>query len=280
MNNRIVVIISAILAVSLIVNGYLYVTNTQTQNQLHTQYNELQYTIGYAGNTELERDALKEQVDDLILQRDTARSDVEWLNGRINTLDFEITELTNTVNYLTNSIDDLIDERNALKTFIVLISGERDTARADVDVLLGKVNQQNIDIASLTNERDTLKEELVDIADEVGDLRWKLRFSIDRIKQINDGINDNGSQLSWTGYLINAGVTEVSGIEFHIEAWDLLEQKVINVTAGANGNLDATWTLSSGRILRYTCRLDYSPYALSRYNITLIWEASEQLQMG
>ncbi len=224
---------------------------------------------------------LQNQVSTLETDKDNLQNDVTYreteivrLNNIIETLKAEISNLAIEKDYLGVQIRELVVERDNLKAFINLISQERDTARTDVEVLQGKLDQSIINIEALTNERNILKEELVEIANEVGDLRWKLGFSIDRIILINNKVTDDGSKLSCTGYMVNAGVTDVSGIVFHIEGWDLLEQKVINMTAGPYGNPDSSWTLNSGKYVQYTCTIDYSPYALSRYNITLKWNAT------
>jgi len=69
-----VVIVTIILAFSLIVNGYLYSTLVQTQNHSSTQISAL----------ENERDSLKAEVSTLVTERDTARVQVASLRKRLH----------------------------------------------------------------------------------------------------------------------------------------------------------------------------------------------------
>ena len=133
MNKTKVVIISLfiILLGNILINAYQYTINID-------QYKELQYTIGYARNTELERDALKDNINVLAEQRDEAKTEQESLTTDINILSADVVRLE--------------EERDQLKHFVDVISNERDTTRFDVDVLEGRINQAYADIGAKKTE--------------------------------------------------------------------------------------------------------------------------------
>ena len=134
-----------ILAVSMVVNGYLYI---QTQNKLQTQIkinDDLGDSIVHA-TTQIstlqnerntladERDALKEDVVLLGDQKDEARANEEILQGSVNQLNVDVATLT--------------VERDNLKTQIVELGSALDASRLEADSVRNRlilVNHQVTD---------------------------------------------------------------------------------------------------------------------------------------
>ena len=150
MRKKIVVIVTIILAFSLIVNGYLYATLVQTQNQSLTQISAL----------EDERDSLKVEVSTLVTERDTSRVQVASLSS-------ERDALQNERDYLTGEVTALTIERDGLKGEVSSLVTERDEALTTVETYVGLNNELITEVNELKDERD--------FSHSLGSLLWEQR---------------------------------------------------------------------------------------------------------
>lgn len=263
MNKTKVVIISLfiILLGNILINAYQYTINID-------QYKELQYTIGYARNTELERDALKDNINVLAEQRDEAKTEQESLTTDINILSADVVRLE--------------EERDQLKHFVDVISNERDTTRFDVDVLEGRINQAYADLEAKKTEVQELKEEIVEVNYRLNELEYKQSYAIDRVIHISlpdgESITDTGTSIIIRGSIVNTGLNDVTGIGYHILAWNLMEELCINLTININGDINTRTSLKTGQYKYVDCALDYTPYALTRYEVTVVCDDSTLME--
>jgi len=154
MRKKLVVIVTIILAFSLIVNGYLYSTLVQTQN----------YSLIKISALENERDSLKLEVSTLVMERDTSRIQVASLSS-------ERDALQNERDYISGEVTALTTERDGLKVEISSLVTQRDEARArvltEVETYVGLNN-------ALIAEVNELKDEL-DFSQSQGSLLWEQR---------------------------------------------------------------------------------------------------------
>ena len=123
MNKKLVIIVTIILGISFVINGYLYAMLVQTQNNA-----SIQISI-----PENERDSLKADVAMLITERDSVKALLE-----------------NERDSLKAEVATLITERDAALTQVDMLSSERDALQNERDYLIGLVT-------ALTTERDNLK---------------------------------------------------------------------------------------------------------------------------
>ena len=144
------VIVTIILAFSLIVNGYLYATLVQTQNHSLTQISAL----------EDERDSLKVEVSTLVTERDTSRVQVASLSS-------EREALQNERDYITGEVTALTTERDGLKGEVSSLVTERDEALTEVETYVGLNNELITEVNELKDERD--------LSQSLGSLLWEQR---------------------------------------------------------------------------------------------------------
>jgi len=154
MRKKMVVIVTIILAVSLIVNGYLYATLVQTQNHSLTQISALEH----------ERDSLKAEVSTIVTERDAALVQVTSLSS-------ERDALQNEKDYITGEVMALTTERDGLKGEVSSLVTERDEALTEVETYVGLNTALITECARAVNE---LKDER-DLAQSLGSLLWEQR---------------------------------------------------------------------------------------------------------
>lgn len=114
-----VIIIGVALAVSAAGNVFLYNTNIVVENDKNIYASALDHLNTDYDAVVAERNNLKNTINNLVTERDTARTNEEVLQGQVN-------QLTSDVNALTV-------ERNSLKEEVEWLIYERDRAVADVE---------------------------------------------------------------------------------------------------------------------------------------------------
>ena len=231
-----------ILAVSMVVNGYLYI---QTQNKLQTQIkinDDLSDSIVHA-TTQIstlqnerntladERDALKEDVVLLGDQKDEARANEEILQGSVNQLNVDVATLT--------------VERDNLKTQIVELGSALDASRL---------------------EADSVRNRLILVNHQVTDNGTSISYSG---FFVNTGIND----------AVNIGFRILGYDLTGQKVIDLTQGdmgSMVGSTVPAPSRL-YPWSVKSGMYLEYANVLDYSPLNLSGWSATLVWDTTPPL---
>lgn len=139
MNNKVVIVVSIILVFSLIVNGYLYATLVQTENDALAQISAL----------EIERDALTAEVDTLTTERD-------WLQFQVSTISSERDDLQNERDNLNDEVVALTTERNRLNAQVSSLTNERDEALAEVETYANLNSELDTEVNKLKAEQDDL----------------------------------------------------------------------------------------------------------------------------
>ncbi len=263
MNKTKIIAISiiAVLALTIALGAYQYTNLTNqsniTINSLTAQTN---YLINHSANLTIERDNLKEDVNSLINQRDSAWETYWETQEALIIANNDIDFLTNERGYIKNELNSVITQRD-----------QANTKGASLEELLTIANN---DISSLTDERNNLKNDIQLISYRINELEYIQSYAIDRIVLVGGVITDTGSAIKITGAIINAGLNDVTGVGYHFQGWDLLGELCINITTNLNGDLDTRTSIETGQYKEFSCTLDYTPYALSRYAVTPVCDDS------
>lgn len=243
LNKKVLWVLVAVMAVSVVVNVFLVVTNFQAQNQftdLNSTYEALV----------IERDALNREIAGLVYEKDA--------------LNLDLASVTT--------------ERDSLKSEVALLVTERDQARADVETCSGVNNITIAENEALKYERDSLKAEIgaliierdeavaevSNLLSELNSLREPNIKTIDM--QSYDARQYTPDRLFVSGLLVNVGGGCAYNLTLKVVAYDVLGTLVINTTAYE------TYWLNPASYLHVDTYVNYEGQPLSEWTITAVWD--------
>ncbi|MCW4016790.1 MAG: hypothetical protein NWF06_10505 [Candidatus Bathyarchaeota archaeon] len=244
MNKKMLWILVAVVAVSVVTNVFLVIAYFQAQNKfddLSTVYDEVV----------VERNSLDAQVDALVIENDV--------------LDSEVSGLTAERDALKSEVDSVVAERDSAKAEAEEYFGINSILIADNNALESERDALKAEVAALIIERDEALAEVAKMAPEYESLKEPNIVTINL--QSSDERAYNPDRLEISGYLVNVGGSPAYNVKVQVEAYDSLDNLVINTTA-----YEMNWLHPAGHNYINTY-VSYEGQPLADWTITVVWDA-------
>lgn len=225
----------------------------------------------------VEKDLAYEQVEELTFTLGQKREEIDDLYQTIEDKQDEVWELSDDKNALTTEKNALTTENLQLANQLASVTDERDKAMkdaedrlAELELLYDIIPKEKTDIIQdLENQIQEVRAELAEI-DEYNKYLMNLQEEgVNRTTVIDKTITNTGTRITVKGILINTGLNIIDSA-IYFEAWNLLDEKCVNITTNILGDIGETTFLSPTEHKDIDCSLDYSPYVLSRYKVSVI----------
>lgn len=263
MNNKwfIISVIVAVVAIGAsIFSGVIAVQYKVEKDVAYEQIEELTFTLGQK----------REEIDDLYQTIEDKQDELWQLSDDKNAL-------TSEKNQLTSENLQITSENLQLTNQLASVTAERDQAikdaedrLAELELLYDVIPGEKLDIIQdFEDQIQEVRDELAEI-DEYNQYLMNLQEEgVNRTTVIDETITNTGTKITVKGILINTGLNVIDSA-IYFEAWNLLDEKCINITTNIKGDIGETTFLSPTEHKDIDSSLDYSPYVLSRYKVSVI----------
>jgi hypothetical protein len=224
-----------------------------------------------------EKEAALRNIASLYGAIDEKQSTIDDLYGVIEDKQDDIFELAEEKNSLTNENNQLTSQNSYLTSTLAAVTLERDQAIQDaenrqneLDYLYANTSaeKQNI-ITDLEQQIQEVRDELAEIDGYNQELMALQEEGVNRTTVIDGEVYNTGVEIEVSGLLVNTGLNHIDSA-IYFEAWDLLDEKCINITTNIIGVIGETTFLAPTEHKEIDCSLSYYPQTLSRYKVSVI----------
>ena len=253
------------------------VEKRNSDSVLHSNSFGLLFTSVLAIQFYGEKEATLQNINRLYGTIDEKQGIINDLYGTIEDKQTDIFQLSEEKNLLTNENNQMQSQNIQLTNTLEAITSERDQAIIDaqnrqieLDLLYSNTTQEKQAIIyNFENQIQEVRDELAEIDGYNKELMALQEEAINRMTVIENEIYNTGVEIVVSGILVNTGLNHIDS-RIYFEAWDLMDEKSINITTNIVGDVGETTFLAPNEHKEINCRLSYYPQVLTRYKVSII----------
>lgn len=224
-----------------------------------------------------EKEAALQRVGSLYDTIDEKQDTIDDLYVVIEDKQDDILELSNEKNSLTTENNQLTSQNTELTNTLAALTLERDQAILDSE---SRQNELDYLYANTSAEKQNiisdLEQQIQEVRNELAEIDWYNKQlmalqeeGINRTTVIDGEVYNTGVEIEVSGILVNTGLNHIDSV-IYFEAWDLLDEKCINITTNILGDIGESTYLAPTQYKQINCKLNYYPQVLSRYKVSVI----------